>query len=360
MVGTLSFISFFVYAFLQIPVAIWAEQYSLKYILLISIGIITAGLFIYISAHTFMPLALGRTLIAIGSAFAFIGSAAVSIQWFSEKEFPFVFGLMQGISNLSVVVFMLIMPIFIINKQSWRPVGLTLALTTIVIFILALFFFRQAKQSKNRSAIFTSLLNVLSNKQVWVASAFGGLLMGSLVGFGANWNIIYQKTYAHTLYGASIINSAIFLGFAIGNPIVGWLSERWGSTKKLILYFTTATFLLFTIIVLAHKLAFLLIVIIMFVFGFSASVSILAFTIVITILPPAERNIGVGLCNTIINISIAVISFLVGMVIDAVTVHTTAHLFAERIALSLFLFAILESFVFALFIEEPKNNAHLD
>lgn len=97
MVGTLSFISFFVYAFLQIPVAIWAEQYSLKYILLISIGIITAGLFIYISAHTFMPLALGRTLIAIGSAFAFIGSAAVSIQWFSEKEFPLYLDLCKAL-----------------------------------------------------------------------------------------------------------------------------------------------------------------------------------------------------------------------------------------------------------------------
>ena len=89
---------------------------------------------------------------------------------------------------------------------------------------------KEKNTSKNFANIVDSLLNdilsVLKNRQCWINGLIGALLYIPTTLFAEQWGITYLRHVHHlSTLDASTMTSAIFVGWAVGSPLMSFLSE---------------------------------------------------------------------------------------------------------------------------------------
>ena len=89
-------IYFPIYAICQIPAGYILDRYSIKIVLSLACFIVSIGLVCMMNA-SISALIIGRLLIALGSAFAFLGALKVASVWLPEHLFPIAVGLTNTI-----------------------------------------------------------------------------------------------------------------------------------------------------------------------------------------------------------------------------------------------------------------------
>ena len=76
------------------------------------------------------------------------------------------------------------------------------------------------------------LKNVCANSQTWLATLAAAGLTGTLLAFGGLWGVPYlMKAREIDKPDAASFISIIFIGWAIGAPFFGWLSDRIGKAS---------------------------------------------------------------------------------------------------------------------------------
>ncbi len=361
--GTLGFASGLTYSLCQIPAGLIASRAPTKLILSFATIVVALGMLIYQHANSFDTLMLSRMTISVGSSLAFVTTAVIISRWFDGKQFPLVFGLTQCIGNISVVLANMFLPEIINLLKGWRNTSLDLALLGIVILGLVVLLVKTAPAKLQSPlkipnvSITTSLITVLSSKQVWIASAYTGFLLGSLFNFGSSWQINFQHSFVgNSIAESALINSIMFLGVAIGNPSFGVISVKLKSRKIPLVCGTIGAVALIGLLLFLPQLPHFYAMLLYFLFGFSCSSAMLAYTIVMESLPPDAQGVGIGLCNTITYLVGAILSLIIGSVMHVETSFVSNALFADKVALSLFFFAILQAATISLFIQETYKK----
>ncbi len=110
-------------------------------------------------------------------------------------------------------------------------------------------------------------------------TVYTGLTFTTIDVFGGIWgNNYFRELYSVTSKEASYIVSMMFLGLAIGSPVIGKLSERFDNRVGIMVVFhIIATIAL--AIVLEFKLTPVISATLLFIFGFCLGVYMLAFAI---------------------------------------------------------------------------------
>jgi Na+/melibiose symporter-like transporter len=285
-------------------------------------------------------LLLARVVVAVGSAFAFVSTALLIGRWFSKDKFPILFGLTQCSGNISVVAANMFLPKIISLVHGWRYVSWYLSLLgfTLAIGLFLIVKTRPKAMQATSTQVTQSTVSIsqlfkilLTNQQFWVVTLFAGLLLGSLFNLGANWDISFQKSFSgNTLSSAALINSIMFLGLAVGNPLMGILSGKLKSRRKLLVIGSLSAAILLGVLLFAPQLN-------------HAAAMVLYF--------------GFGLCcSTVVYLSGALMSLVISSVLQIEIKFVQNILFSDRVALSLFFFAILQAFTISLFIKESYKS----
>jgi predicted MFS family arabinose efflux permease len=247
--ATLGFMAstyFWSYTIMQIPVGLLYDRFPAKYLLMVAIMLATLGILFFATTHWVSTLALGRFLMGLGSAFAFVGVLMVAARWFSRAYFALLVGVAQllaavgaasGEGPLSLLV----------NDAGWRHASSVLAIAGLVLFLLVLFFMRRhpTKEVVRRdrwdlSHIWASLKHVLGMGQMWWIALYAFFSWGPIAIFTSMWGVPYlMARFGISNTEASWVCAVTWGLLAITSPIIGGLSRRYSalSLMRLMAFF---------------------------------------------------------------------------------------------------------------------------
>ena len=315
--GNLSAVYLYIYAGLQIPVGLFIDRYGLRYSIGAACAITGIGAMVFAVAETISLAYLGRFLIGAGAAFSFVSALNMASRWFPAR-----FAVLGGWAQMlgSAGGFAGQAPLGLaIAAFGWRSTNIGLGLAGLVLALLLLVTVRDPGQWRPAVTISTwsGLKIVAANRQTWLASFGAAGLTGTLLAFGGLWGVPFlmtarglEKTEAAALVSAS------FIGWAVAAPLLGWVSDRLGRRRPLvILGAALATVSTVALISWPEMPEIALVVLLTLQGGFSASM-ILCFAVAKESNAPELSGASLGLINTFAVGGGAVLQPLVGLVLD--------------------------------------------
>lgn len=244
--GTVAATYFYVYTLLQIPVGVLADTLGPRRILTFGSLLAGVGSIVFALAPTWEVAALGRTLVGVGVAVAFIGILKISAVWFPANRFATLNGVTMFAGNIGAVIAGAPLA-WMVTQTSWRNVFLGLAALSLLLGAATWWKVRDRPQDLgfapvNALAPPTSvaahwslaLRQVLANPATWPGFFVNVGIGGSYLAFAGLWAVPYLVD----VHGMSRVTAAqhaslLLLGVALGSLAIGTLSDRLGSRRGL-------------------------------------------------------------------------------------------------------------------------------
>ncbi|MBA2654676.1 MAG: MFS transporter [Gammaproteobacteria bacterium] len=361
--GNLAACFFYSYLILQIPVGILLDRFNPKYITTAAILISAIGVYLFSEAITITDAYITRGIIGLGAAFAAVSCFKLITIWFPPKRFALLaglsmtagmFGAIGGQAPLSILV----------KNFDWQ-----IAMKYIAVpgFMLAILFFLLVKERKfqrkdlnePRPTLKTQLATVLKCKQTWILSFYSGLAFAPISVFGGLWGVSFLKQAYHlSPTAAASTISFIFVGFAIGCPISGWLSDHLQRRKPLMFIGTSLAIISLSVVLYLPQANATLLSILLLVFGLGASCFFLCFSMVREINSLMVAATVLGFMNTFDSVCEALSEPFIGKMLDFGwdgTLDHGARIFSLRdyhLSLSILVFYLIGALIFLFFTKE--------
>lgn len=370
-VGVLSAFYFYIYAPMQLPVGMLTDRFGARKLLAIASVISGVGALFFGLAEGFSLAALGRFFIGFGAAFGFVGIVYVATHWFSSKRRGLMIGLANTLGMLGAILGQ--GPLReAIDGFGWRSVTIFLALFGIILGFLIFLIMRDdpkkaetPKPSSEERNLWKNLAIVTKNPYTWVISVSALFFYLTTATFAGLWAIPFvHESYNISITKAGFAVSMIFVGWAIGGPLIGVISDKLDRKKMPILVATAIGFVL-TALAIYIKVPLSILYILFFLIGFVSSAELLCFSYAIDINPFSAKATATAFVNFIVVIGSAVFQPLVGYILDlnwagqmdgAVRSYPVE---AYNIAMATFPISFILAFLLALFmIKERRHESH--
>ena len=289
-------------------------------LILSAIGLL---LFVYAAdSNDFVIACVSRAMIGVGAAFATVGYIKAAAVWFEPRKFAFVCSFLMSAAMIGALLGQAPLVYLIKLTGTWHNALVSYALFSIVVACLYFALVRDHNPNSlymndtKKPSVLSGIKQVVVNKNNWLLMLYTGLTFTTIDVFGGIWG----NNYFRTLYGidaehSAYIVSMMFLGLAIGSPVIGKLSEVINSRLKIMIFFhIVATISL--IFVLEFKLTPVISGILLFIFGFCLGVYMLAFAIGNRINPIVVAATVAALINTGEPLLGAIFDPIVGVFLD--------------------------------------------
>ncbi len=300
--GNLAAFYFYAYLTMQLPVGILLDRFSPRRLVVAAIAVCACGALLFSRAETLGIAETGRLLIGIGGAFSAVGTMKLITIWFPPKRFALVSGLMMTVGMLGAVGGEAPLA-HMVNQVGWRE---TMFIAAIVGGILAFVIWlcvRDKKQTNNQPSthnlrFFHSLKQLMSNSQTWLISLYSGLAFAPISAFAGLWGIPYLMEFHHLNRTATAgLVSLTFIGFAVGSPFAGWLSDRITRRKPIMATGTALGMLVLLLVLYLPTKSDTLLGSLLFIFGFFTSFFFVSFATVREINNPKVSGTSIGFIN---------------------------------------------------------------
>jgi sugar phosphate permease len=234
--------SFYIpYVLMQIPVGLIVDRLSIRTVLTVMSVITAIGCVVFGISSGLLTASIGRMLIGFSAAFAFVSSLRLATSWFPPAMLGLLAGLTQALGMLGAAAG--VAPVaFLVGSVGWRNSMLVMA---VLFVVLAVFLFQFIKDSPEHHAepkikknnylgLLESLKVVLTHKQTWLNALYAGFLFTPTAVIGEAWGPAYlQFGRGFSAHESAFAIGLIFIGWGIGGPITGWLSDRIGKRKPI-------------------------------------------------------------------------------------------------------------------------------
>lgn len=321
--GNLAACFFYGYLLMQIPVGILLDRWSPGKITSIAAFTCALGIFLFANSFSLITASLSRFVIGLSASFAAVSCFKLSSIWFPPKRFAFVAGLSMTAAMLGAIGGQAPLSL-LVNKFGWRH---ALELIAILGFILSFCIWLIIKdkeianpcsftEEKEDMPLINKLKALLKHKQTWLLSLYSGLAFAPVSVFGGLWGVSFlEKAYALDVSRSANYISIIFIGFAIGCPLTGWLSDYIGQRKSIMTLGTILALISLSIIVYV-PIALGLLSFFLFLFGIGASCFFLCFSMIRELHPLVFTGTVLGFMNTFDSICEAVTEPFIGKLLD--------------------------------------------
>lgn len=330
------FSAFFYYAYIgmQIPVGILVDRFGPKWLLIMAAVLCAFSTYLFAEMNNLVIGFFSRFLMGFSASFAFVGTLKLISIWFESKRFAFLAGFTQALGMVGAMVGQGPMA-HVYESIGWRSSMQGLAAIFLIIAILMFFFIKDNQhstvhtQSDQQIHIKDSMKLVLTNPQNWYNCLFIGLLYAPSACFGEQWGASFLSLNQGISIGdAGQQTGLMFIGLAIGCPILGWISDRL-QRRLLIMRISVVMCLILLSIVIYGKLipglsglspsAYTAI---LFVYGFFNSGIVCSYALASEINPHKLTGMALGITNMASVIIGAIMIPVVGFILDLFS-HTS-------------------------------------
>lgn len=319
--GHLSACYFYAYLIMQIPIGIMLDKYSPRIITSFAIFICAGATFLFSQTHEFFFAEVSRALMGMGAAFAAISCFKLASIWFKPNRFALISGMFMTAAMLGAVGGQMPLSILVQN-HGWRSALKFIAIIGLVLGLIYFLIVRDKKIDDGRATEKKEKtrylwIKILINPQTWLLSFYSGLAFAPLSVFGGLWGVPFLQTaYQFSKSDAALAVSSIFIGFAIGAPALGWLSDFMGRRKPILYLGTLLSILSLSIVIYGYHLSAQEVMILLFLFGVGASGFFTSFAMIRELFPLPLAATVLGFMNTFDSICEAVYEPMVGAFLD--------------------------------------------
>lgn len=366
--GNLSSCYFYSYLLMQIPVGILLDKYSPRYLTTFAILLCGCSTILFANADSLFLAALARALIGLGAAFSAISLFKLTAQWFPPKRFALVSGMCMTAAMLGAIFGQF--PLSLFTKSfGWRDTLNLIGFAGVFLSLLYLFLVRD----KTNDAKLSHQLNlakkekhfhfskIFKNKQSWLLSLYSGLAFAPVSVFGGLWGVPFiVEAHGLATQDAAFATSFIFIGFAVGAPFLGWLSDKIKKRKPVMLWGPAIALLSLSIVIYCPLLSLFALCLLLFCFGFGASGFFTSFAMIREVFPLTLAATVLGFMNTFDSVCEAVTEPIVGIILDGTwngKLNQHLHVFTTmgyQISLSVLIIYLLIALLILRFINETN------
>ena len=347
--GNLAASYFYAYLLLQIPAGFLLDRFGPRKMTTIAIAICALGSLLFASAQTLFIAEMGRFFIGAGAAFAAVNCLKLTANWFPLKQFAFMAGLMMTIAMFGAVGGQAPLAHFI-ELFDWRDSMNFIGLAGL---LLALAFWLVVKDKapdhkvermivSSKTSLLHSLKLLLKSSQSWWLSIYSGFAFAPVMVFGGLWGVTFlAQAYDLSESIAAQQLSLIFIGFAVGAPVFGYLSDRLGARKGVMLWGTAAALITLSLVIYLPGDSLFVLSTLLFLFGFAISSFLLCFTMIREISAPLLAATAIGFMNAFDALFGAFSDPLTGKILDMQwdgSTHLGARVFSVEAYQLAFLF----------------------
>jgi MFS family permease len=316
--------SFYVpYIIMQIPVGLTVDRLSIRGLLTVMSLITALGCCVFGLADGLLMGSIGRMLIGFSAAFAFISSLRLATSWFPPAMLGLLAGLTQALGMLGAAAGEA--PVsFLVALVGWRYSMFIMALLFITLAGLLFRFVQDRPGSRRpeitqhiRLTIMDSLRIILSRKQTWINALYAGFLFGPTAVIGEAIGPAYlQYGRGLSASSAAFATGLIFIGWGLGGPLSGWLSDKMGRRKPVMIISAVFGLILTTCFVFYPNMDKTSIYLVFFAFGFTNTGVAIAYAVSTEIHTRNVVGTSIAFTNMISIFVGALMQPLVGRLID--------------------------------------------
>ena len=316
-VGSLSALYFYGYAGMQIPVGLLMDRFGPRRLMTMAALGCAAGCVMFALAPSLWVLSLGRFLIGATAAFSLVGAMTLAGQWFPPARFALLSGLAMML-GMAGGVFGQAPLRLLVEGLDWRQASLALAGGGVLLALAAVATVRDKSQtSGGLRQVMAGLAQVGRNRQTWLIAVAGLGTTGPLLGFAGLWGVPYLVlTQGLDRTAAAGVTSMVFIGWGVGAPVIGWLSDRIRRRKLPFVAGLMLTAIAMAGLAWAPGLPLWAVSALCFLCGFGGSGQILGFAAVRELNPPAAAGAALGIVNGVVTGAGALYQPLLGWLLD--------------------------------------------
>ncbi len=237
--GNLAAVYLYAYAGLQVPIGLLLDRFGARRALAAAAAIAALGSVLFALAENIGQAYAGRLLVGIGSAAGFVGALKVAAHWFPPRRYAFLTGLTMLVGMLGGIAGQAPLAL-LVDSAGWRATLLGAAVLTAVLAAATWLVVRddppagvhRAPRPHERNGLAANLARVLGRRQNWLIAAYGGCMSGPMLAYAVLWGVPHLvQIYGLARPVAAVSASLVLIGWAVGAPLGGWLSDRIGRRK---------------------------------------------------------------------------------------------------------------------------------
>lgn len=377
--GTLSAFYYWAYTPMQIPVGMIYDRFGARIVQFLACLTAALGVLAFISAENYLFACIGRFLIGLGTAFAYIGVLKLASIWLPPNRFATIAGLTTAFGMTSAIISDTYLTQFV------QTVGYKNALNAVIILGLmlsaAILFFMRSKPKINLPGRLNSSANavtikdllhalriVLSNQQMWLIGLIGCLFYLPASVFLDLWGIPYLKAvYQLSPEDAASAVSWVFVGWIIAGPSLGALSDKIKLRRLPLTISAILSTVILGVIFYLPGLSISSLPVLFFFLGIFCGAHPLCFALGKENCPNRISGTAVAVTNTLIMLGGMIFQPVVGILLDKHTVHSalqdTARIYTASdytYALSVVPIGLFIAVLLTFFLKETYCASHIE
>ncbi len=341
--GLLSSLFFYAYLIMQIPCGLLYDRYGPRKVITITTFITAIATFVFMFSSLFSIGASARFVMGLGAAFAYVGPLVLASRWFPPKYFALIVGIIQLMGSIGAIAGESFLSWFI------DQVGVTYSVfyISIIGLVLAMLLWTFVKDfppgfKKRTSHIsktvteWIRIRRVAKKPQTWCVGLYAFTCWAPISVFAALWGIEFLQAADNiTKSHAATLLASVWVGVALGGPILGWLSGQITSRKiPLIIAGVFGVISSSAIVYYISAMPNWLTIILLFIMGTASSGQAVTFGVVQDNNHPKVVGTAVGFNNMAILIGGALLQPFVGYILDLVTDHDSTVVAATHSGMS--------------------------
>lgn len=370
--GLLASTYYWAYTPMQMVVGVMTDKYGPKRVLTLAVILCAVGTYIFGATTNVYFAAFGRFLVGCGSSFAFVGVLKLAAMWLPEDHFPLFAGITMSLGMFGALTGDIAMT-WAVHAFGWQHVLMWSSIIGLILVPIFFFFVQEKiineefhKPRGGFDVYFKRFWQLLKSRDMLIAGFIGCLMYLSLSAFAEMWGIPFlQRVMPDQHLAASTLNSMVFLGWLVGSPLSGSLSQLFKTRRKMILFGSLGATAVFTFILVDPFVTPLTMASLLFLFGAFCSPQILCFAIARDYVDVKSAATAAGVINMLVMVSGMLLQPLMSRMLDWAWSGGMQHgiriysVHDYRVAMSIMPVAMIISAVLALVMKEsykPGSN----
>ena len=287
-----------------LPAGIILDRFSTRHVILVAMGICVLATIGFALTSSYVLATFFHAVTGVGNAFCFLCCVVLVSRWFPPRRQAMVIGCIVTMAFLGGM--MAHTPLaYLYECYGWRQALLIDGTFGALIFLWIFFTVNDwpanHPHSTNRHATSPDFLKVLMNPQNWFAGLYTSCLNLPIMVICALWGSNYlQVVHGLTQLAASNIVSMIFIGSILGCPLVGWLSDRSGYRKPLMIWGALVTLVIVLPLLMWVPLSHSMLAILFFALGFFSSTQVISYPLIAESNCISNTGAATGIASVII------------------------------------------------------------
>ena len=326
--GNLSAFYFYAYAGLQLPIGVMFDHWGARRMLALAALLCGLGSLLFSMADSMAGAYAGRLLIGAGAGFTWVGSLQLAARWLPPERFAMVTGLTLMLGMAGAIGGQAPLAA-IVEQAGWRGTMAWAAGFALLLAMLIWLIVRDRPDGgpneepatgdveKVTMSLLHGLRGTMAHRQSWFVALYGGTLTATMLAFAGLWGVPYlMQTYGISRPAAAASTSLLLVGWAIGAPLAGWLSDSMKRRKPLMVLGALVALTTFSAIIYTPDLSLASARILCFINGLFSGSMVLSFAAAREHNRPETAGATLGFVNTFVMAAGAIFQPLIGWLLD--------------------------------------------